>query len=111
MEEPKEWWSVKPPNHSELRHLSVPEQIAHQLLSLQERMNSDLSNLSQDRVMRVSYESFCENPEALIADLVERLGPVGFRNDRKDHFEVSTRVAQNSEELELVNLIHSLHRN
>ena len=111
MEDPKEWWSVKPPNYSEINHLSIPEQIAHQLLSLQEQMNCDLSKLPQERVMRVSYESFCKNPEATIANLVERLGPIGFRNEGKDHFDVSTRVAENSEELELANLIYSFKRN
>jgi hypothetical protein len=105
LEDPKQWWSVKPPNYTELKHLSIGEQIANQLISLKKKMIADLSMLPPRRVMRIQYENFCQNPEEIINQLKEILGKTTYRNAPVTNFEPSIKLPQTDEEYLLINLV------
>jgi hypothetical protein len=99
---PDEWWSVRPPNYEELAALPVHEQVAAQLVALRERLDEDLSRLAPGRVVRVGYEDFCAEPEALIALLRRRLGPIEERNPPAGPFDARRRAPRTEEERRLL---------
>ena len=103
--DPNKWWSVKPENYELLRHLSVPQQIAGQLISLQQRMTCDLEYINSQRIIRIQYETFCKNPEAIIDLLKSSLGYVGWRSKSVEQFAISRNVSTSEEENLLVNLL------
>ena len=98
----RQWWSVRPPDYDDLKDLPLPEQVTGQYLSLIEKMEKDLAELPADRVLRISYEHFCSNPEALIEQIRTRLGTIDYRNGAVDSFTVAKNVPDTDEELELV---------
>jgi hypothetical protein len=100
--DPRQSWSVRPPNYRELQALPVHEQVAGQLVSLQKRLDEDLSRLAAARVLRVGYEDFCGEPEALIGTLRHRFGPIGDRNPATGPFEVRRRTPRTDEERRLL---------
>ncbi|MCP4361152.1 MAG: sulfotransferase [Chloroflexi bacterium] len=105
LRDPKEWWSVKPPNYMALKELPVAEQVTGQLISLQRRMDSDFAKLPQERVIRLDYESFCQEPEAIIKQLSAVFRKVGLRNTAVTHFKPSHKSPQNEEDKLLIDLV------
>jgi hypothetical protein len=105
LSDPRQWWSVKPPNYLNLKDLPVVEQVAYQLISLQKKMEVDLSMISPERTLRVAYEQFCHNPENLTKTLINVLGPIGFRNPAERSFLPAANEPQTSEEKHLVDFI------
>jgi hypothetical protein len=103
--DPNQWWSVKPPNYEKICDLPIYEQIGLQIVSLQEKLDSDLENLPEQRILYVSYEEFCNHPEGLIDKLAQVMHEISFKNSAKDRFEISLNTPQNSEERSLVDLI------
>ena len=88
--------------YDDLKDLPLPEQVTGQYLSLIEKMEKDLAELPADRVLRISYEHFCSNPEALIEQIRTRLGTIDYRNGAVESFTVAKNVPDTDEELELV---------
>lgn len=108
LDNPTKWLSVKPPNYEELKNLSAPEQIAYQLVSIQNKMETDFRCLASDRLLRISYERFCEEPESLILQVQKVLGYLSCRNDAVPHFEQSVNTPQTDEEHHLIALLTNL---
>lgn len=108
--ESAKWWSVRPPDYAQLRDLPLPEQIAGQYFSLRERMERDLADVSPERILRVSYGCFCRNPDILIEQIRERLGPIELKNAAVDSFPLSRSVPTSSEEKNLVGLVENGRR-
>ncbi len=67
--DPRAWWSVRPPEYPTLRHRSIAEQIAGQIVGLRERMQRDLSELAPERVTWLDYDAFCERPDVVLDSL------------------------------------------
>lgn len=105
LSDPRQWWSAKPPDYSKLKDLSLVEQVTHQLLSLQARMEKDLVHVPLNRLLRVRYESFCAEPEQLIDLLKQRFHLVETRNRTIDHFRCSRHRPRSAEERELIRLV------
>jgi hypothetical protein len=103
--DPGKWLSVKPPNYEDLKDLPIPEQIIKQLVSLQKRMELDLSDLPRERVIRIKYESFCKEPESLISEIGKIFSSLEYKNPPVASFAQSINQAQNPEEEELVKLV------
>lgn len=108
LEDPQNWWSVKPPGYEALRARPAAEQVAHQLHGLSNRMAADLAELSDQRHLTVRYETFCEHPEDTIRRIREKLGPMPYRSESVDHFEASTNRAETEEEAHLLDVLSSL---
>ena len=106
--DPTQWWSVRPPDYKKLKDLSVAEQVANQCISLQKKMESDLSKLQSERVVRIHYEDFCSNPEGLIRKIMFSTGAVETKNPTQPGFEVSSGRPQNKEESDLIYLVGKL---
>ncbi len=103
-----EWWSVRPAHYERLKILPVQEQIAHQIHDLHQRMLSDLKQLAAQRVIRLTYGEFCQNPENIIADIRARCRKVRYRNEPVEHFEYRQKKAGSVEEETLVKQVRFL---
>jgi len=103
---PAEWWSARPTNYESLKNLTPAEQVAGQLFALRERMEQDFAGLSE-RVLRIQYEDFCRQPETLIEQLQEAIGPVETRNPPKVSFALSVNRPETDEERRVVGLVGS----
>ena len=105
LHDPTQWWSVKPPNFTELKDLPVEEQVAGQIIALKQKMTDDLALLDPERVLYVRYEEFCRNPESLIKTLETVLGIHKFRNPPEKLFPISHHFPQTPEEKRMQELI------
>ncbi len=105
LKNPKDWWSVKPQNYEELKNLPIVEQVAYQLISLKEQMESDFSRIPKHRIIRVAYDEFCKNPESLIEMLTSLFEKSNFRNSAKMSFDCSQIKPKTSEEENLIRAI------
>lgn len=91
-----EWWSIKPANFEKLKNLDLPSQVSGQLFSVKDRLTNDLLGLD-DRVIRVEYEKFCENPETVIEAIRNKI-KVGIKNRAVSSFKASCKTAETDEE-------------
>ena len=103
-----QWWSVRPPNYKKLKDLPIAEQITNQCTSLKQKMESDLSKLPHDRVMRIHYEYFCNNPEGFIRKIAFFINATITKNPAQQRFKVSHGHPQNHEESKLIELVGKL---
>jgi len=64
------WWSIKPPNYQNLiNKTDVFDQITHQVLSIKNDINWQISKLNPNRFIRVNYENFIKDPEKLLKEI------------------------------------------
>ncbi len=105
LDDPAQWWSVKPPDYDELKGLPATQQVARQLASLQQRMEADLAEVPPERVLQVRYETFCARPEDLIERLRGTWGNIPHRNEAVSHFEVSANTPETDEERQLIDAV------
>lgn len=107
LENPADWWSVKPENYARLKSLPVAEQIAHQLFSLKKKMEDDFTSIPSNRIIRVQYETFCNNPELLIEQLKKKVPDLEDKNFPEDSFVTSSNEPETAEEVQLVQLVNN----
>ncbi|MDN5849506.1 MAG: sulfotransferase [Nitrococcus sp.] len=105
LDHPEKWWSVKSPNYETLKDLPPAEQVARQLPALKAKLSADLSGVSAERVLTVGYETFCDQPESLVARVREVLKPLDFRNSPEQSFTPSANNPRTPEELRLIELL------
>lgn len=108
LDDPQNWWSAKPLSYEKLIDLPVPNQIAHQLCDLRDKLKADLSEVSAERVFSIRYESFCREPEALIDKINGLCETVDYRNEAITRFRISRNQPKTEEERELVDKISAL---
>ena len=65
LEDPTEWWSVRPPTYAELRRLPEIEQVLRQARDIQTELERELRAIAPTRVVRVDYAELCRDPAAL----------------------------------------------
>ena len=104
-EDPEEWLSARPPDYDALKNLSPPEQVVWQLVSLNAKMEADISNLGSTNVMRLNYETFCDQPELVIEMLRSSFAKTRTRNPAQEGFKRSKQGPRNNEEETLVRLV------
>lgn len=105
LQDPRQWWSVRPPDYEQLKDLPIVEQVACQLLSLQQKMATDLRQIEPTRIFHVQYATFCQNPEYLINQLYHPLASPGYRNPTIASFIYSQKTPKTNEERQLVELL------
>lgn len=108
LENPSDWWSARPPNHQDLQNLPRDEQIARQVEALDRKLETDLSKIHPDQVLRIDYQAFCNDPDALIRTIRSRIQPTEFRNAKRERFPPSTNSARTQEEKRLVERMEAL---
>jgi hypothetical protein len=107
LSDPNKWWSVKPPNFDELKGLETFEQVGYQLISLQKKLSFDLSKIAHSRVIRLSYEEFCTNPDSIIEKITNVIDGMDYGNNPVKQFKFYSHNPQTSEEKDLVRLIRN----
>lgn len=86
------WFSVKPRNYEQIKNLSIPDQIYHQIKDITECINQSIKHLQPTRVNKIQYEDFCRNPEIVIdlykdifKDVKEKNPPISHFLSKKQH--------------------------
>ena len=105
--DPKQWLSARPPDYDALKNLSPPEQVMWQLVSLNAKMETDISYLGSKNVMRLKYETFCDQPEQVIEMLGSSFAKTRTRNPAQEGFKRSKQGPRNNEEETLVRLVEN----
>lgn len=94
--DPREWWSVKPPEYRAWRNLPLAEKIVRQVLAVEEIVARDLRSHAPGRFRELHYEALCADPHAQLSELTEWLAPLGYERypDTRipSSFQVSRRV-------------------
>lgn len=108
LKNPANWWSVKPVEYEAIRHLSVVDQVAHQVAGLSKKLKSDLALLPADRIIRLDYVEFCRNPEHLVGIVAKRLGAQKRDTEPKLMFEISNLQPTGAEERSLIEKLQLL---
>lgn len=72
-----EWFSVKPPEYDWLRDKDATTQVAGQVLFTNRAIETALNHLPPERVLRIGYETFCENPAETWNALRDRMTSMG----------------------------------
>jgi hypothetical protein len=88
-----------------LKDLPITEQVACQLFELKRKMEWDFADIPYKRILRVTYEDFCKQPESLIEMLKNVLGPIAVKHPREHSFEPVVHEAKTTAEKELLKLI------
>ena len=102
------WWSVRPPNYEALCRLPPAEQIAGQVVSLQDRLTTDLARLPEERVMRIQYDSFCNAPDDLTSKIRSQLDNPAYRNEPVDSFPISKNQPRDDLERDVLRCLDEL---
>ena len=55
------WWSIRPKQYESWQKLSVEDQVAKQVVYISKQIEEQLSVLSEDRVLEISYEDLTKN--------------------------------------------------
>jgi hypothetical protein len=71
------WYSVKPPEYTELQTLDPHHQVAGQVHHLRRHLDAGLDHAGPDRVVRMSYDQFCNEPARLYQEVRDRLARQG----------------------------------
>ncbi|MDF3130397.1 sulfotransferase [Kiritimatiellaeota bacterium B1221] len=66
------WWSFKPPQYKEWLNLTPPEQVARQAYYTQQAVDKGLMHVPKERVLEISYEEFCANPQLIYKNIYEK---------------------------------------
>ena len=86
---PNQWWSVRPTDYEKLKDLSIEEQVVNQCVSLKNKLEKDLSRLPPERIIRIHYEDFCENPEEIIQKIKSCINATETGNQKRSFFKIS----------------------
>jgi hypothetical protein len=77
------WWSAEPPDVDELRRLPPAAQAVEQVRRIEAVIEGDRARIGAERFCELSYERFCDDPDAALHE-VERLAERnGFRLGRR----------------------------
>ena len=71
-------------------------------------MEKDLSRLPSERVVRIDYEAFCNNPEGLVRKIIFSINATKTKNPTHQFFKISHGYPQNHEEITLICLLEKL---
>ncbi|MCX7769944.1 MAG: sulfotransferase [Proteobacteria bacterium] len=102
------WFSVKPRNYEEIKNLSIPEQIFHQIKDIRECINESIKKLPKDRVKVINYEDFCKEPELVINLFSNIFINVKEKNPPVSHFLSKKQHPNTTLEKELIKTITKL---
>lgn len=102
------WFSVKPRNYEQIKNLSIPEQIYHQIKDITACIKESIEKLPSERVKKIKYEDFCNEPELVINLYSNIFKNVKEKNPPVSHF-LSKKQHPNTElEKELIKVISNL---
>lgn len=68
----QQWYSFRPPGYENVVGLDPYHQAAWQVMRTNEAIEDGLAQVPAERVFRVAYEKFCENPRSLLETISAR---------------------------------------
>jgi hypothetical protein len=71
------WWSAAPPPYWSRTFTDEFEQVAHQVVGVEAAITADLASLDPRRLVEVSYESLCQDPQRFAAEVASRYAGAG----------------------------------
>jgi hypothetical protein len=77
-QEPSQWWSVKPPHFAQIQKKPLWQQAVEQAFFTDKIMTDQLSKVAPSRVFDMEYETLCQKPQKVMAQLDTWLGEVGY---------------------------------
>jgi len=102
-----EWYSFKIPEYYKLKKLNPYEQVAGQIYYINKAVENGLKKVSENKKMILNYEAFCNNPQEIYDELLEKLETQGCRLDKKykgeKKFKVTRKKVVNKEILKAYN--------
>lgn len=75
------WYSFKPPEYSDLKNKSPYEQIAGQIFFTNRAIEEGLKAVAPERILKVSYEQFCQSPECVFEKIRNKFSLQGYPSD------------------------------
>jgi len=100
------WYSFKPPEYDWLKFLNPYEQLAGQVHYTSNAVEVGLDGVEDSRKLTVDYEQFCEAPEKVFWELVQKLELQGYTTNWEytgpGSFESSRKISLSGEELDMV---------
>jgi len=85
----KDWFSLKPSNYSELRHLTPFEQVVAQIYSILKEIESGIASLDSDAVKLSYYDQFMQSPREQVQEILSMINISSPQIDTiPDHFDV-----------------------
>ncbi|MFN3917683.1 MAG: sulfotransferase [Flavobacteriales bacterium] len=102
--ESKYWYGIKPINYISIADKSPFDQIANQVLKVNEQIELQLDLLPEKNKLVVNYEDFCAKPRKVFFELREKLSLNGFEIEDKYesalNFKVSNDIRLTNFEIE-----------
>lgn len=71
------WAAMKPLEYKYLKEKNYYEQILGQIFYLEKSYLNQLDDVPKENQMRIDYKHFCENPNMIIRELIEKLKKLG----------------------------------
>ncbi len=95
----KEWFSLKIKEYPMLSQLENPmDQVAGQVYYINEAISAGINQLESNRKIEVEYEKFCENPQKIYDELVEKLATMGCVISQEYQGEHKFNITRNAED-------------
>lgn len=95
------WYSFKPPEFEFLKNEDIYGQVAGQVHFTNMAIEQELSKMDSSRVLSISYETFCNNPNFLVKEIKSKTGIILPENETG--FEVKNTIQLNSSDWEKLN--------
>jgi hypothetical protein len=67
------WYSFLPPEYEEIRSLTPEEQVVQQVAVTNRAIEEGLSQLPNDRFTKLAYEDLCQDPTAVVEEILKQL--------------------------------------
>lgn len=104
------WYSFKPPEYTWLKSLNPYEQLAGQVYYTNHAVEKGLDGVHESRKLTVDYELFCESPERVFWEMVQKLELQGYTTNWEysgpDSFESSRQIALSDKEMDMICKAH-----
>jgi hypothetical protein len=77
--DPNRWWSVKPPQLSQIMEKPIWQQVVEQAYYTDKLLQNELNQVAAERTFRIRYEDLCQDPHHFVQELGKWLAPVGYK--------------------------------
>jgi hypothetical protein len=78
--DPRRWWSVKPPGYRQLLSQPLWRQVTEQAYVTERILQHDLKRYAGSRVFEIAYERLCDRPREFAERLYDWLEPLGYQS-------------------------------
>ncbi len=99
------WYSFDIPEYENLKDLDPVSQVAGQVACINRTVDAGLKFVANERKISLNYEAFCENPEKVFDELIDKLNRQGYTTKEKyagvKNFSATSHIFLSAEETTL----------